>query len=386
MLESRKKKAGVVLSLALLIGAVPAGRAEPNSAKTTDLSRFSNEELLSKADRAFRTRNFLASEKYYRELTNRLNQQLSQQARVELPQELEIEEELILAPFGQGHSLLYLHRYEEACRVLESALRIYPNWAADHSAMDFFQDPLFTGPVLGDLRERGRSHSDVSALVLQGYIQFFANELGEAKEAFSRALEIDGKSFLSLYFLKELQSAASTRPPTNPAGSEATGLPVDQLIQQGSTLFKNSEYGMAARLFQTVIETNASLPVVHIAYGDALFALGRFDEAAQAIVRGLEIYPQYAEQVINRRDFYGNPRDFDLQLSKLEKFVRDHPNDERAKFLLGYNYFFIQDYANASKHFGSPWRDESLGPSARYLQSLIPLLSHQSEGKSHRTN
>ncbi|HEX2523637.1 MAG TPA: hypothetical protein VHP35_16055, partial [Terriglobia bacterium] len=41
------------------------------------LDRFSNEELLHRAERAFMMRNFLASEKYYRELNARLTTQLA---------------------------------------------------------------------------------------------------------------------------------------------------------------------------------------------------------------------------------------------------------------------------------------------------------------------
>ena len=42
-----------------------------------DLSAYDHEELLGRAERAFRTRNFLAAEKYYRELDRRLALHLS---------------------------------------------------------------------------------------------------------------------------------------------------------------------------------------------------------------------------------------------------------------------------------------------------------------------
>jgi len=119
-----------------------------------DLSAYEHEELLGRAERAFRMRNFLAAEKYYRELDRRLVLQISKLPANDKPEQIEIEEELILAPFGLGHSLIYLHRYSEALEALERGLKTYPDWANSHPSLVFFQDPLFTGPVVSDLEER----------------------------------------------------------------------------------------------------------------------------------------------------------------------------------------------------------------------------------------
>ena len=112
---------------------------------------------------------------------------------------------------------------------------------------------------------------------------------------------------------------------------------------------------MAASFYEKVIERNQEIPEVHIAYGDSLFALGRFEEATQAIVKGLQINPDYAEKPVNRREFYRNPKEFDLQLQTLEGYVRNHPSNLDARFLLGYNYFFLQDYARANGNFRLCW-------------------------------
>ena len=54
------------------------------------------------------------------ELDRRLALHLSKlPANDKLEQQIEIDEELILAPFGLGHSLIYLHRYAEALEALE---------------------------------------------------------------------------------------------------------------------------------------------------------------------------------------------------------------------------------------------------------------------------
>src|SRR2546428_10632610 len=84
----------------LLLSALCFGNERP------DLSAYDHEALLRRAERAFRTRNFLAAEKYYRELDRRLTLQLSKLPPNDKPEQIEIEEELILAPFGLGHSLI----------------------------------------------------------------------------------------------------------------------------------------------------------------------------------------------------------------------------------------------------------------------------------------
>src|SRR5215467_3148430 len=91
-----------------------------------ELDKFSNEDLLGKAERTFLMRNFTAAERYYRELNQRLRTQLSNLEPSESQKQIELDEELVLAPFGLGHSLIYLHRYPEALSALESGLKIYP--------------------------------------------------------------------------------------------------------------------------------------------------------------------------------------------------------------------------------------------------------------------
>ncbi len=348
------------------------------------LGNLSNEVLLGKAERTFRIRIVTAAERYYRELNERLRKQLSTLEPNDSQKQIELDEELVLAPFGLGHSLLYLHHYPEALSVLESGLKIYPDWAHSHSSLLFFQDPLFTGPVLSDLEKQVKSSRDNVPRLLYGYVQFFASNLPVASSSFSEVLAADKENFFASYFmnkiqLTERQSSAVDLEKFNE--KETDKLPVDELINYGSSFFKKSDYSMAAKLFKRAIETQKDVPVVHIAYGDSLFALGRFDEATQAILKGLEIYPKYAEAQINRRDFYGNPSEFDAQLQRLENYVHKHPTNLNARFLLGYNYFFIQDYDRADQQLQAVLSDKSFHSSALYLHDLILRFSGQKTKK-----
>jgi tetratricopeptide (TPR) repeat protein len=370
----------VIACCLFLIGPVGTQLAQGNA----ELDKFSNEDLLGKAERTFLMRNFTAAERYYRELNQRLRTQLSSLEPSESQKQIELDEELVLAPFGLGHSLIYLHRYPEALTALESGLKIYPDWAHSHSSLLFFQDPLFTGPVLSDLEKLVKSSRDSLPRLLYGYVQFFASNVAAASSSFAEVLSTDKENFFARYFMQNIQLAErqnSTADLKNFNEKETDKLPVDELINYGSSFFKKSDYSMAAKLFKRAIETQKDVPVVHIAYGDSLFALGRFDEATQAILKGLEIYPKYAESQINRRDFYGNPSDFDAQLQKLENYVHKHPTNLNARFLLGYNYFFIQDYDRADQQLQVVLADKSFHTSALYLHDLILRFSSQKAKK-----
>jgi tetratricopeptide (TPR) repeat protein len=365
--------------LSLLLSVLCLGSDRP------DLSGYDHEELLGRAERAFRMRNFLAAEKYYRELDRRLVRHLSKLPANDKLEQIEIEEELILAPFGLGHSLIYLHRYAEALEALERGLKTYPDWANSHPSLIFFQDPLFTGPVVSDLEERLKVSPDPVHWLVHGYIQFFSENFRQASRSFSQVLSADKGSFMAGYFSGQIpiaQRKTESAKLQQFKDLDADKLEPDALIDYGSSFFKNADYQTAAKLFKKAIDLDQKLPVVHIAYGDSLFALGRFDEATQAILTGLEIYPKYAENPINRREFYNNPSEFDRQLRNLENYVHTNPSNLNARFLLGYNYFFTQAYEKAEEQLKAVLSSESLQPSAQFLNGLIQRFNTQKPRKS----
>ena len=377
MLLSRARLVALVWSLVLSTLSFGADRP--------DLSAYDHEELFGRAERAFRTRNFLAAEKYYRELVGRLTLQLSKLPANDKLEQIELDEELILAPFGLGHSLIYLHRYVEALEELERGLKTYPDWASSHPSLLFFQDPLFTGPVVSDLEERMKGSNDSVPWLIHGYIQFFSENFRQASRSFSQALSTDKGSFMAGYFSGQIpiaQRKTESAKLQQFKDLDADKLEPDALIDYGSSFFKNADYQTAAKLFKRAIDLDQKLPVVHIAYGDSLFALGRFEEATQAILTGLEIYPKYAENPINRREFYNNPAEFDRQLRNLENFVSTHPSNQNARFLLGYNYFFTQAYEKADEQLKAVLSNQSLQSSAQFLSGLIQRFNTQKPRKS----
>ena len=183
-------------------------------------------------ERTFLMRNFTTSEKYYRELDDRLLKRLSSLEPSEAQEQIELDEELVLAPFGLGHSLIYLHRYSEALQAIENGLKIYPDWANNHASLLFFQDPLFTGPVLTDLERQMRSTRDQAPWLLHGYIHFFSDNFREASKSFSQVLSSDKGNFLANYFIQHMELAQRQNPVARLESfneKETDKLPVDEV-------------------------------------------------------------------------------------------------------------------------------------------------------------
>jgi tetratricopeptide (TPR) repeat protein len=188
----------------------------PSGSYPQEVSGLENDVLFAKANRAFLSRNFLAAEKYFRELSNRLKTQLSTLPSSDSPDLLEIHEVLIIAPFGLGHSLLFLHRYEQSREALETGLRLYPDWAANHIPLDFLEDPAFTGPVLKDLQSRMKNSQETAAILIFGYIQFFRGNLDEASTAFSQILAANPKDYFAKYFSEQIRKTRLEDPAWKP--------------------------------------------------------------------------------------------------------------------------------------------------------------------------
>ncbi|MEZ5989216.1 MAG: tetratricopeptide repeat protein [Planctomycetota bacterium] len=90
-------------------------------------------------------------------------------------------------------------------------------------------------------------------------------------------------------------------------------------------------YERAVRL----VETDGSLRLV---LADALFQVGRIDEAAYQVRKGFGLDPSLRQVRIDKREFYDWPEDFDEALKKLERQVADNPYDTNARLVLAYNY------------------------------------------------
>jgi hypothetical protein len=83
----------------------------------------------------------------------------------------------------------------------------------------------------------------------------------------------------------------------------------------------------------------------------SLFAVGDYAAAAGAAHQGMAMSDQadWGAVVKNYTRFYGNASDFTDQLRRLEKFVSEHPKATYARFLLGFQYGFLNYPAEARR-------------------------------------
>lgn len=90
---------------------------------------------------------------------------------------------------------------------------------------------------------------------------------------------------------------------------------------------------------------------IHFALSDALFALGDYHYAAFMIAKALELDPELATVVVDKRTFYDDPEAFAAQLATLERYTEEKPYDAAAHLVLGYNLRFSKDDVGAEKAF-----------------------------------
>jgi len=132
---------------------------------------------------------------------------------------------------------------------------------------------------------------------------------------------------------------------------EALGGNITGLIDRGDGCFARGQFENAVEHYRAASRQGQGDAMAAFALGHGLFATGAYAEAAAALRRGLQFYPAMLGVQMNRRHFYGNPQAFDEQLDRLARHVEATPSDSSARFLLGYNYFFTQQYARAREQF-----------------------------------
>jgi len=130
-------------------------------------------------------------------------------------------------------------------------------------------------------------------------------------------------------------------------------LPAVRLIDRGDDFFARGAFRRAVEMYRAAARKEPKDPMGALALGHGLFAVGAYREAAAELRRGLRLYPALVQVQMNRRDFYAVPAVFDAQLARLAEHVNASPADRSARFLLGYNYFFTQQYARAKEQFAA---------------------------------
>jgi tetratricopeptide (TPR) repeat protein len=181
-------------------------------------------------------------------------------------------------------------------------------------------------------------------------------------------------------------SAPEPRAPSEAsARAEGAGAAeVDDLLEQFAALgeeeFKAGNYERAARLWRHAVVDAPDNGLLLLMLGQALFAIGRYEEAAGAVQAGMNLLPEdkWNLVVTNWRELYRSPADYTAQLRALEKAVREKPKDPALRFLLGYHYGYLGYPADAVRQLEHL---KKFAPADKIGLKLLELMAQEAAKK-----
>ena len=118
---------------------------------------------------------------------------------------------------------------------------------------------------------------------------------------------------------------------------------IGEFAAAGETDFKSSNYEAAVRDWRHAILDDQSNGTLVMMLAQALFATGKYDEAAGAVQQAMQMLPedQWGVVVKNYTELYPKVGEYTNQLRALEKAVKETPDSPALRFLVGYHYGYL---------------------------------------------
>jgi hypothetical protein len=114
-----------------------------------------------------------------------------------------------------------------------------------------------------------------------------------------------------------------------------------RLTALGRTAFAAAEYGRAALRFGQATRANPDDAGAHFLLAQAEFALGKYDQAVEAIQAGMRLEPDWPTAAFRPVTLYdGNVADLPEHLRRLDEALAAHPDDPVLLFLYAYQLWF----------------------------------------------
>jgi tetratricopeptide (TPR) repeat protein len=129
-------------------------------------------------------------------------------------------------------------------------------------------------------------------------------------------------------------------PPDDTVISQAIGT-----FDQAREAFKREDYAEALGLVDQALRQSPNDPTLHEFRALALFALGRYDEAAAALYSVLSVGPGWDWTTLI--GLYSNPEAYTQQLRDLERYTSEHPQSAAPRLVLAYHYL-TEGHADAA--------------------------------------
>lgn len=134
----------------------------------------------------------------------------------------------------------------------------------------------------------------------------------------------------------DLTDADTVQGATAASQSTTSASPSDVAFDAAIAAFKRGDYATALTGCDKAITLVPNDSVIHEVRALALFALGRYAEAAATLNAVLAVAPGMDWTTMG--GLYGSVDTYEQQLRKLEDFCREHPGDAAASFVLAYHY------------------------------------------------
>jgi hypothetical protein len=145
---------------------------------------------------------------------------------------------------------------------------------------------------------------------------------------------------------------------------------IGQFAAQGEDDFKRGKYDGAVRYWQHAIVDDPANGTLMLMIAQALFAIGRFDEAAGAVQQAMFLLPedQWGVVVVHNTELYPRVGVYAAQLRALEQAVRENRDAPGLRFLVGYHYGYLGHARQAVAQLENAKR---LAPEDKLSQMLI---------------
>lgn len=178
--------------------------------------------------------------------------------------------------------------------------------------------------------------------------------------------------------MEEAQSKLAQSPPEEPAPESQT----DRYFDQGVKAFEAGDYAAAAEKFHDAQKLAPGDIVLPFARVQALFAEGRYNEAAAVLREALVTAAPDKEGVFYPRGLYADEKILTQQIEQLSRAVELNPTDPDLRLLLGYQLLGTSKLDEAAEHMQIAKQDSSNNKAATLLTNLLEKLRNPTDGNS----
>jgi len=152
----------------------------------------------------------------------------------------------------------------------------------------------------------------------------------------------------------------------------------DTLFETAVVAFEQGQFERAAVLFQQAAEAQPDDRIIPFAYAQALFADGRYAQAAEALRKALT-GPSDAKGVLYPRGLYKDDQVLYDQIDRLVGQTKEAPEDADLQLLLGYQLLGIGQAAQAVGPLQKAMADPVNAQAAERLLSLAERIQQALE-------